>query len=155
MPLDAAGLQSDLEAFFADPHIVLVAGEVDVTASRLACAREWADAMQAYAADIVPPSTTVVAAAAALKGSLASAFALPSASTAVDAAFLAFATAIGGGMAGFTPAPPLAPLSVATLLGATAATHADAATSFASTIDVWMKTGTATPIPSGPPANWS
>lgn len=155
MPLNPAGLQSDLGAFFADPHIILVDDEVDVTGSRAACAQEWADAMQAYATGIIPASSTVAAAAATLSGALSSAFALPSAATAFDTAFLAFATTVGGGMAGFTPVPPPAPLGIATLLGTTQATHGAAAAAFATKIDTWMRTGTATPLPSGAPVNWS
>lgn len=155
MPLNVAGLQSDLGSFFADPPLVMIDTEVDFTASREACAQEWADAMQAYAAAIVPASTTVAAAAATLSSALAGAFALPSAAAAFDAAFLAFATTVGGGMAGFTPVPPPAPLGIATLLGTTQATHGAAAAAFATKIDTWMRTGTATPLPSGPPVNWS
>lgn len=155
MPLNTAGLQSDLGVFFADPHIIVVDDEVDVAGSRAACAQEWADAMQAYAAAIVPASTTVAAAAATLSTALAGAFALPSAATAFDTAFLAFATTVGGGMAGFTPVPPPAPLGIATLLGTTQATHGAAAAAFATKIDTWMRTGTATPLPSGAPVNWS
>lgn len=155
MPLDVGGLQSDLASFFADPHVVLVGEELDVTASRAACAQEWASCMQSYAAAIVPASTTVAAAAATLSSALAGAFAAPSAATPVDAAFLAFATTVGSGMAGFTPVPPPAPLGIASLLAVTRDTHAEAAAAFASHIDTWMRTGTATPLPSGSPVNWS
>ena len=155
MALNIAGLQSDLATFFGDPPVVFAGEDVDPTASRAACAQEWADAAQSWAAAIVPASTTVAAAATTLSGALASAFALADASTAFDAAFLAFATTVGGGMAGFTPVPPPAPLGVSTLLATTQSTHAAAASAFATKIDTWMRTGTATPLPSGSPVNWS
>lgn len=155
MPLNPSGLTSDLTSFFSDPPVTIVDDEVDLTASRSACAQEWADAAQAYASAIVPASTTVSAAAASLASSLAAAFALPSAASAFDAAFLAFATTVGGGMAGFTAVPPTAPLNIASLLSTTQSTHAAAASAFSSLIDTWMRTGTATPLPSGSPVNWS
>lgn len=155
MALNPSGLTSDFTAFFASPPITVVDDEVDTTASRAACAQEWADAMQSYASAIVPASTTVAAAAATLSTSLASAFALADASTAFDSAMLAFATTVGSGMAGFTAVPPPAPLGVSTLLATTQSTHAAAAAAFTSKIDTWMRTGTATPIPSGSPVNWS
>lgn len=155
MPLDKPGLQSALATFFADPPIVVVGDEVDVTASRAACAQEWADALQSYAAGIVPASSTVAAAATTLAGALATAFASPSAATPFDVAITAFATTVGSGMAGFTPVPPPAPLGIAAQLAVTQSTHAAAAAAFATKIDTWMRTGTATPLPSGSPVNWS
>ena len=155
MPLDAAGLETDLAAFFANPPITIVDDVVDVTTSRADCAQEWADAMQAYAAAIVPASTGVAAAAAVLKTSLATAFALESAAGSVSAAFATFAASVGSGMAGFTAVPPPGSLGVVALLATPQSTHAAAAAAWATQIDTWMKTGTATPIPSGSPANWS
>lgn len=101
--------------------------------------------MQSYASGIVPPSTTVSAAAAAMVGALQSAFGSPSAAAPFDAAFTAFATTVAGGqLPTFTGVPPPAPLNVASLLALTQPTHAAAAAAFASLIDTWMKTGTAT-----------
>ena len=136
MPLVLAALQSDLEALFAAPPATIAQ-----------CAQAWADATSSYASAIVPPSTTVAAAGATLSTALAAAFALPSAAAAMDAAFLAFATAVGLGMAGYTPVPPPAPLGVAAqIAGPKPTTHAAAATAFATLIDTWMRTGTATLI---------
>lgn len=155
MPLNPAGLQSALAGFFAAPPLVMAGDDVDVSGSRAACAQEWATALQSYAAAIVPASSTVAAAAAALSGALAGAFASPNAAAPFDAALLTFATTVGGGMAGFTPVPPAAPLGIATLLGTTQASHAAAAAAWASHIDAWMRTGTAAPLPAGPPAPWA
>jgi hypothetical protein len=63
----------------------------------------------------------------------------------VDAAFAAFAATVGLGMApAFVAVPPAAPLGVAVLLTAPQPTHAAAAALFATTIDSWFRTGSAT-----------
>lgn len=133
MPLNPAGLQSDLEAFFeASPD------------TDAACGQAWADAVEAYASGLVPPSTAVTSAAASLASSLTSAFAAPSAAAPFDAAFTSFAAAVAAGQAPtFTGVPPPAPLGIASLLGGTQPTHAAAAAAFASLIDAWMRTGSA------------
>lgn len=146
MPLNPASLQSSLETLFAEPP---------PTAAE--CAQAWADAVQAYAAGIVPASTTVAAAAATMAGALTSAFNSPSAAAAFDAAFLAFATTVAAGMLpAFAGVPPAAPLGVAAQLASTQPTHAAAAAAFASLIDLWMKTGTATLVaPPNTPVTWT
>jgi len=73
----------------------------------------------------------------------------------VSAAFATFAASVGSGMAGFTAVPPPGSLGVVALLATPQPTHADAAEEWATKIDTWMKTGTATPIPSGSAVNWS
>jgi hypothetical protein len=133
MPLNPAGLQSDLEALFAEPP-----------ETREACAQAWADAIEGYASGLVPASTAVASAAATLASSLESAFAAPAAAAPFDAAFTTFAAAVAVGQAPtFTGVPPAAPLGIAALLGSPQATHAAAAAAFASLIDTWAKTGTA------------
>lgn len=134
MPLDPTALQSALEALFSEPP---------PTAAE--CASAWAAAARDHALGVVPPSTAVASAATALEGALASAFESPDAIAPFDAAFASFAAAVGVGMApAFAAVPPPAPLNVASLLGAPAASHAAAAAAFAALIDAWMKTGTAT-----------
>lgn len=155
MPLDASGLEGALAGLFAAPPVVMAGEEADPTATAAACAQEWADALQAYAAGIVPASSTVAAAAATLSGALAGAFSGGSAAGPFDAAVLAFATTVGGGMAGFTGTPPPAPLGVASLLGTMHTDSAVAAASWATHIDTWMRTGQATPVPSGSPNAWA
>jgi len=146
MPLNASGLKDDLEALASEP-------EPDIPG----CAQQWAEAMGAYAASIVPASTAVAAATATLKTALESAFALPAAATSMETAFLAFATTVGGGMApGFVATPPPAPIGFATqFAGPHPATHAEAAQAIADLVDAWMKTGTATPSGGGSPVAWS
>jgi hypothetical protein len=134
MPLATPALQSSLEALFAEPPLLV--GE---------CADAWGQALQGYAAGVVPPSTTVAAAASTLTAALAAAFATPVAAPAVDAAFAAFAATVGAGMApAYTGAPPPAPLGIAALLAAPAPSHAAAAAAFAALIDTWFRTGSAT-----------
>lgn len=134
MSLDATSLQSALEAFFAAPP-----------ATAPACAERWASILGDYAGAVVPTSTTAESAATALESSLATAFASAAAAPGFDAALTAFAAALGVGMAPlYTGAPPPAPLGVAALLVAPAASHAAAAASFAGLIDAWFRTGSAT-----------
>jgi hypothetical protein len=134
MPLNTAGLTSDLESLFAEPP-----------ATAAECAQAWADAAEAWASGIVPPSATVAAASVTLAGALTGAFATPAAAPLMDTAFLTFATAVGIGMAGYAPVPPVAPIGFAPqFAGPKPETHAAAAQQLASLLDVWMKTGTAT-----------
>lgn len=146
MPLNPSSLQSSLEALFSAPP---------PTAAE--CAQEWADAIQSYAASIVPASTTVAAGAAAMVGALTSAFGSPSAAAGFDAAFTSFAATVATGMLpAFAGVPPAAPLSVASLLAGSQPTHAAAAAAFTSLIDAWMKTGTATLVaPPNTPVTWT
>jgi hypothetical protein len=134
LPLNPASLQSSLDSLFANPP-----------GSRAECAQAWADAINGYAAAIVPASTTVAAAVATLASSLASAFAAPSAAAPFDAALAAFAVTVAGGMLpAFAGVPPPAPLNVNAQLGIIQSTHAAAAAAWAAMIDAWFRTGTAT-----------
>ena len=131
MPLNLPGLKSALQSEFASPP-----------ATSAACAQSWANAMQAYAVAIVPASTTVAAAAATLAGALATAFASPAAAPGMETAFAAFAVTVGGGMVGFVPTPPPAPVGFASqFAGPKPATHADAADAIGDLIQAWMSTG--------------
>jgi hypothetical protein len=153
--LNPGGLQSSLASFFGNLPVAMVGGAADRNATASACAQQWANAMQSYAAAIVPASTTVTGAASALSSSLASAFLLADASSAVDAAFETFAASVGSGMASFTATPPPAPPGFASAMGTLYSDNAAAAAAWASRIDTWMRTGTATPLPSGSPVPWS
>jgi hypothetical protein len=99
----------------------------------------------------------VTAAAEALEGQLAAAFASPNAIPDMESAFAAFAAAVGLGMAGWTPTPPAGPVGFAGQFGGPAPeTHGAAAGAIASIIDTWMRTGSATLV--APPftvAPWS
>jgi hypothetical protein len=74
----------------------------------------------------------------------------------MESAFLTFATTVGAGMTGYTPTPPPAPVGFAAHFSAPhPESHAEAAASIAPLIDTWLRTGTATPLPSGTPIPWS
>ena len=137
MALNLAGLTSSLTNLFAAPP-----------STRAACAQAWADAVSAYAAAVVPPSTTIAAASATLSTALAAAFAQPSAVAAMEVAFTAWATTVGGGMtgAGYVGFPPAGAVGFSTLFGLQPATHAGAASSFATKINTWALTAQATLI---------
>lgn len=134
MPLNPAALQSSLESLFSTPP-----------RAAADCAQAWADAVKGYAAGVIPASTTVAAAAPALASSLASAFGTPSAAAGFDAAFTSFAATVAAGMLpAFAGVPPAAPLNIAGQLSLAQPTHAAAAAAFATLIDAWFRTGTAT-----------
>jgi hypothetical protein len=139
MPLNPVALKTRLQTFFEAPP---------PTAPE--CAAKWADAMQAYSIGIVPPSVGISSAVTALTAALGAAFTgpPPSVVASVEAAFLAFATAVGVGMApAFTGVPPVVPVGFALELAKApsqwAQTHEAAATLWANKIDTWMRTGTA------------
>jgi len=91
-----------------------------------------------------------------MAGALQTAFEGADAVAGFDAAFTAFAATVATGMLpAFTGTPPTAPLGVSTLLLAPQPTHAAAAATFASLIDTWMKTGSATSVPPGTVLTWS
>lgn len=146
MPLNASGLESDLEALFAAPPATVAE-----------CADAWAAAVGSYASGVVPASASVAAAQAALSSALLSAFQSPSAAAPMDAAFTSFATTVGAGMApAFVATPPPSPVGIATLSAPPyPETHAAAASKYATAIDTWMKTGTATPSGGGAPVPWN
>lgn len=145
MPLNLVALTSGLESVASSPP-----------STSAACADEWADAVESFALAIVPPSTTVSAAAAALAAALAGAFAAPAAAPGMELAFTAFASTVSGGMAGFVPTPPPAPVGFAAqFAGPYPPTHGAAALAVGGIIDTWMRTGTATPAGGGAPVNWS
>ena len=63
----------------------------------------------------------------------------------MESAFSTFAVTVGGGMAGFVPTPPPAPVGFASqFAGPKPATAAAASSAIASLIDTWMKTGLST-----------
>jgi hypothetical protein len=157
MPLDTAALGSAIEDLFVDPpkpsdpsNVAAAKAECDS-----ACAAAWADAMKAYASDVVPPSTTVEAAAATLEGALPAAF--KGAPATMETAFAAFALTVAGGMAPtFTGVPPAGPVGFAALLAAVVTDRSAAAAAFAAKIDTWFRTGTATLVaPPNTVSTWS
>jgi hypothetical protein len=98
-----------------------------------------------------------VAAAAALEASLITAFTSPVAAPLMELAFAQFALTVGGGMAGFVPVAPPAPVGFALLFAMPPAlTAAEGIARVAAKIDTWMRTGTAAlAAPPGSPMVWS
>lgn len=146
MPLDIGALQGGIEGACSSPS--------DTAAGS---AGQWAAAVRDYASGIVPPSTTVSAAAATLEGALAGAFASPAAAPLMEAAFAAFGVTVAAGMLPlYAGVPPSGPVGFASQFGGPKPeTHAAAASAVASLIDTWMKTGTATLVaPPNTPTTW-
>lgn len=133
------------------------AGGAAYPATRAACAAAWAAAIEAWASAVVPASTAVTAAVAALETALNAAFGNPAAAAAMETAFATFGAAVGVGMApAFTAVPPPAPVGFAAVFAmAHPATRQEGVDRVADALDLWMKTGTATPSGGGSPANWS
>lgn len=145
MALDDAELETQIEALAADPPPTIAE-----------CATAWADALEAHFSAVVPASTTVSAARATLETALAAAFASPAAAPGMEAAFAAFATTVGGGMApAFVATPPPAPVGFAAQFLVQPTTHAEAAAAIASLVGTWARTGSATPSGGGSPVPWS
>lgn len=144
MPLLPASLNTDLLSLFQEPPEGFTG-----------CANAWGDAIQTYAAAILPLSTTVTAAVATLKPALAAAFEAGSQdptgtvlAVQLELAFIPFALTIAAGMLPiYTGIPPVLPMGWATALSSgIPITHADAASKYSDLIDTWMKTGMATRI---------
>ncbi len=146
MPLNASALSSGLASLFSNPP-----------PSAGGCAQQWASAVQSWCVGIIPASAAVSGAVSTLQGALASAFAAPDCAPALESAFAAFAVTVGGGMAGYVPTPPPAPVGFAAQFGGPKpATASEAASDIASLIDTWMKTGIGTLIaPPNTPQPWS
>lgn len=124
-------------------------GERDYPATIAAAAQEWASAVQAFAAGLVPPSTTVAAATSALQAALQLAFTSSNCAALMDAAFQQFAVAVAAGQAPtFTGVPPPSPVGFATIFAQQPApsTRAEGVARVASKIDAWMRTGLASMV---------
>lgn len=136
MALDSAGLLGDLNTLFSGPPD-----------SISGCAQAWGDLMESYSVGVIPPCTTVSAAASALTAELTSTVFPNSASASMipllETAFANFALVIAGGMAPtYIALPPAGLVGFASLT--TASSHLVGAINFFILIDAWMKTGTAT-----------
>jgi hypothetical protein len=113
--------------------------------TRQLCAKAWADAAGAWAAGIVPPSTTVPAATAALEVAVLGAFNSPLAAPLLDAAFMQFALVVGSGMLPvFAATPPAGPPGFAALFAQPMPTTRVAGVErVAAMLHAWMQTGSA------------
>lgn len=146
MPLALPALTSGLQSLFAAPP-----------PDAASCANAWANAVDSWSASIIPASTAVSSACSTLAAALTSAFGAPDAAPAMESAFAAFAVTVGGGMAGYVPTPPPAPVGFASQFsGPKPATAADAASAIATLIDTWMRSGLSTLVaPPNTPVPWT
>lgn len=118
----------------------------------------WAEAIRQYSENVIPASTTVSSAASDLETELMAVFILQvEASAEMELAFANFANAIATGMLpAYIGTPPPGSVGFYDLFTMMfPETCAEAAQRFASAIDNWIKTGTATPSGGGNPINWS
>lgn len=147
MAVSKSTLQSQLETLFSSPPV----GD----SARSTAAQAWADAMKAYADSVVPASTTVSSAAKSLKTDLESSFSgdVFSIISDMETHFATFAATVGGGMAGFAAVPPPGLVGFASVSNQSSSSVA--AVTWAEKIDVWFRTGTATPTSGGSTVNWS
>lgn len=147
-----------LTALTASPGLPGV-GERDYPSTVAAAAQEWASAVQAYAAGILPASTTVSAAATALEAALALAFTSSNCAALMDAAFQQFALTVASGQVPtHTGVPPPAPVGFATVFAQQPPPSSRAAgvARVAAKIDAWMRTGIGTLIlPPNTAVPWS
>jgi len=128
--------------------------------SQIQAANDWCDAINTYASTITPPSATAVAARLAMFNILQG-ISGDNGVTILANAITAYATTLASGMApAFVGAPPAAPLSPILNGIVTAGINgsdewSDQANSFATSIDGWFRTGTATNSSSGAVVPWS
>ncbi len=159
MPLSSTVLEQELSKFM-DPESAAFDA---APKSGAEFAQKFSSAINTYASSIVPPSTTLSAAQAALQGNLMTVGPPPGMlfPVAITTGMAAYATALVPGMlpafAAVPPVAPLGPLILAAVmpLGMGGASEAACVTALASTIDGWFKTGTAVNTASGATIPWS
>ena len=122
-----------------------------------AAAQAWADALTNGFLSIVPASTTVASAKPALKDAIKTAFDAELCMAGLETALHAFASTVGGGMAGFAAVPPSGQVGFATLfVPPFPETRADSAGRIADAVIAWAVTGTATlTAPPATTSNWA
>ena len=119
-------------------------GFTSFPANETEAAEALANAFYQYSLTITPACVTQAAARDAMKAALSGMSAPGAAPAIISAAAASFATAIL--MAGYTAAPPAAPLDLsgAAAIGLAGGTAQACAIQLGVTIDAWFKTGTAT-----------
>lgn len=153
MPLSLPTLKVNLRRIMdtEDPYFI------GYPASPIQAAENFSNAIGDYALSIAPYSATNQQARLAFKTVLSGMSSeLQNGLVLFPLAFASFATSLGLGMTGFAVVPPPIPISfqlVASLglAGAPASTCSDV---MAQLIDIWFRTGIATP-PSGSPIIWN
>lgn len=124
----------------------------------VAASERWASAIETYATNIIPISTTISVAKEAMKSLLLTATAPGSALTVLPQSIAAFTNAVAPGMApAFTAVPPVGQpiLEPVYAIGNAGGSASEVANAFASVVDAFFRTGLATPSGGGTPINWS
>lgn len=122
-------------------------------------ASRWADAINAYAQSVVPPSANAEAARSAFETAMLAVSAdAGNFYTVIKAAFTAYAAQLALGMAPtFTGVPPPVPivLEPTAAIGLAGGTGSAVAAAMTAIIDAWFRTGTAVNASSGATTIWS
>jgi len=120
-------------------------------------ADRWSSAVDVYGSVVIPSSTTANQAKEAFK-KLMLGITLGTALPIFVSAFTAYTAALAAGMApSFTGVPPPVPIILAPVfeIGNAGGSAEDVAKAMAQVIDIYFRTGTAIPVPSGSPIIWS
>jgi hypothetical protein len=121
-------------------------------------ADKWSTAVNNYASAVVPASTTAAQAKTAMQAALTGMSAPGAALVQLPTSFTVYATTLAVGMAPtYVGTPPPAPiiLTPAFTIGSAGGSAADVIQQLVLIIDLWFRTGTATPSAGGAPIPWS
>ena len=150
MPLVSSTLEQGLKSIFAPETM-----PKDIATAAL----DWATAVDNYASSVIPPSINAAAAKSAFQSVMLGVD--PNTQNGIPlliTAFTAYATQLGLGMAPtFTGTPPPTPINIApiTVLGLSGGSAEVCAALFATTADLWFRTGLAVNNSSGVIVPWS
>ena len=156
MPLIIVTLQADLDKLLFQENSQFEGFPSEI----VDVAENWATVVDTYASGVIPASTTVEQAKSAfnsvmlgISSSAGNGLAL------LTAAFTAYGTALSIGMsaAGFIGVPTPAPINFTPIVavGLGGAGGDVIADMMATIIDIWFRTGTATPVSGGPVIPWT
>lgn len=115
-------------------------------ATQIDAVGKWADIADMLLSTVAPPSTTFIPARTAFIGVLSAATNLnPIAPILLDAAFMAYAGTLAGGMVpAFTGVPPVSPPGLAGILVAPVSDAVIVASNISTALTIWAHTGSAT-----------
>lgn len=117
----------------------------------------WSEAVDKYASQVTPASTTAAAAKEAFRNTML-AMNESNGATVLQQAFMAYALQLAAGMTavGFTGTPPAAPLQLQPVfsVGLAGGSNRQCLEMLVQIIDVWFKTGVAVQVSSGVTTTW-